>query len=545
MNKILFSFLALCVSINGFSQKFSSTIKSLPNEKWYGAYTAKAYCNTPLKDITFQPYAANEKKKDLRIDNRGNQAAPLLTSNKGRYVWSDEPFVFEFINSDLIISSDFEKVQVVATGGKTLKDAYVGAKDKYFPASGKTLNPLMYKMPQYNTWIELGTNQNQKDLLKYTNDVIKNGFPAGVFMIDDGWANHYGNFEFDPRTFPDPKGMMDTIHAKGFKVMLWVTPFISPDSREFKQVNKLKGLVLEKNTNKPAIVKWWNGYSACIDFTKPEAVNWLRNNLKSLQTRYGIDGYKFDAADFDFYQEWPEGTKAPYPNKTTNTTGPVQTELFNKFGAEFDFNEFRAGWKNGNQPIAQRLQDKQYSWQDLKLLVPDMLSAGLIGQPYTCPDMIGGGLLSNFENIDYAKFDQELMVRSAQTQAMMPMMQFSVAPWRVLDEKHLDIVRNAALLHAKLGEFIYELAQKTAKEGEPIVRHLEYAFPNQGFESCDDQFMLGDKYLVTPMIEKGTERQVRLPKGTWIDEMGNKFEGGKTVKIQVPLERLPYFTLQK
>jgi hypothetical protein len=39
MNKILFSLLALCVSINGFSQKFSSTIKSLPNEKWYGHIT--------------------------------------------------------------------------------------------------------------------------------------------------------------------------------------------------------------------------------------------------------------------------------------------------------------------------------------------------------------------------------------------------------------------------------------------------------------------------------------------------------------------------
>jgi alpha-glucosidase len=65
MNKILFSLLTLCVSINGFSQKFSSTIKPLPNEKWYGAFTAKAYCNTPLKDITFQPYAANEKKKDF------------------------------------------------------------------------------------------------------------------------------------------------------------------------------------------------------------------------------------------------------------------------------------------------------------------------------------------------------------------------------------------------------------------------------------------------------------------------------------------------
>jgi alpha-glucosidase len=543
MKKPTLILLAICLSVSVFAQKFKSEIKPLPNEKWYGAYAAKAYCNTPLKDITFQPYAANEKKKDLRIDNRGNQAAPLLTSNKGRYVWSEEPFVFEFKNGTLIIESDFEKVNVVASG-KTLRDAYVGAKDKFFPPTGKTLNPMMYKMPQYNTWIELGSNQNQKDLLKYTNDVIKNGFPTGVFMVDDGWANYYGNFEFNLHAFPDTKAMMDEIHAKGFKTMLWLTPFVSPDSREFKELSKLKALVLKKDSNKPAIIKWWNGYSACIDFSKPEGVNWLRKKLKSLQERYGIDGYKFDAADFDFYQAWPEGTKAPYPNENTNTTGAIQTSLFNKFGAEFDFNEFRASWKNGNQPIAQRLQDKRYSWDDLKLLVPDMLSAGLIGHPNTCPDMIGGGLLMDFENIDYKTFDQELMVRSAQTQALMPMMQFSVAPWRVLDKKHLDIVRESALLHAKMGEYIYELAQKAAKDGEPIIRHLEYAFPNEGFESCDDQFMLGEKYLVAPMNSKGFSRSVKLPKGNWVDELGNKFEGGKTIKIDVPIERLAYFTKQ-
>jgi alpha-glucosidase len=277
MKNSIILFVLLLISVQLHAEKFVSEIKPLKGEKWYGAYTAKAYCNTPLKDLTFQPYQANEKKKDLSIDNRGNQAAPFLLSNKGRYVWSDEPFAFEFKESTLIIHSDFEKIEPVSATGQTLRDAYVAGMNKHFPASGKTLHPLMYKMPQYNTWIELGTNQNQRDLLKYTDGVIKNGFPTGVFMVDDGWAKHYGNFEFDPTTFPDPKAMMDTIHAKGFKVMLWLTPFISPDSREFKEVSKLKGLVLKKDSPKPAMIKWWNGYSACLDFTSPKGTDWLRN----------------------------------------------------------------------------------------------------------------------------------------------------------------------------------------------------------------------------------------------------------------------------
>lgn len=519
-----------------FAQEFVSEVKSLPNEKWYGAFTAKAFCNTPLKNLNFQPYLANEVKKDMMVDNRGNQAVPLLISTQGRFIWSDKPFAFEFKNGDPTLYSGFEKISVIAAG-KNLRDAYIGAKNIHFPASGKTPDQLMFKIPQYNTWIELGTNQNQEDVIKYANDALANNFPAGVFMIDDGWAKDYGNFEFDPTNFSDPKQMMDDLHSKGFKVMLWLTPFVSPDGKAFKELLHLNALILKKNSKAPALIKWWNGYSACLDLTKPEAVNWLKNKLKNLQEVYGIDGFKFDAGDFDFYAKG----STIFLNEDTNTDGYLQAEAYGKLGSEFKFNEFRAAWKMGNQPLAQRLQDKGYSWDELKLLVPDMVSAGLIGHPFTCPDMIGGGLRSNFENIDYSKFDQELMIRSAQTQALMPMMQFSVAPWRVLDEKHLEICRAAALLHVKMGDYIYGLAQQAAKDGEPIVRHMEYVFPNQGFQSCDDQYMLGDKYLVAPMITKGNTRAVKLPKGNWKDEMGKKFKGGKTINIDVPLNRLPYF----
>ncbi|MDZ7615313.1 MAG: glycoside hydrolase family 31 protein [Flavobacteriaceae bacterium] len=209
---------------------------------------------------------------------------------------------------------------------------------------------------------------SQKYILKYANDILVNDFPSGVFMIDDIWSKDYGNFDFDPSKFSDPKAMVHELHKKGFKVMLWLTPFVSPDSKEFTYLNQNKAVVLTKDGSKPAIIKWWNGYSGCLDFTKPFAMDWLRSKLKALQSTYNIDGFKFDAVDSDFYSE---GSYV-FPNEDTNTNGPIQAELFGKLGAEFDFNEFRAGWKNGNQPLAQRLQDKGYSWDELKILVPDM-----------------------------------------------------------------------------------------------------------------------------------------------------------------------------
>ena len=70
---------------------------------------------------------------------------------------------------------------------------------------------------------------------------------------------------------------------------------------------------------------------------------------------------------------------------------------------------------------------------------------------------------------------------------------------------------------------------------------MEYEFPHQGFSDCKDQFMLGEKYLVAPMLTPDAGRTVRLPKGKWKDDSGKIIHGGKTIDITVAPDRLPYF----
>ena len=111
----------------------------------------------------------------------------------------------------------------------------------------------------------------------------------------------------------------------------------------------------------------------------------------------------------------------------------------------------------GGEALVQRLGDKDYSWKAVEILIPEMLTAGLLGYAYTCPDMIGGGQFTAFMGINDNEFNQELIVRSAQVHALMPMMQFSVAPWRILNNENLNIVRDAALLHQQFGKYILQL----------------------------------------------------------------------------------------
>ncbi len=509
-----------------YSQSFHETeVIYEPNEYWWGGVVAFGAA---------MPYIKSVKEFNLALQNYNNQVVPLFLSNKGRYIWSDKPFNFEIKNNAINIKSEHEKI-IIQKAGNTLREAYLAASRKYFPPTGSLPDELFFTIPQYNTWIELMYNQNQEDILKYAQAIIDSGFPPGVLMVDDNWQKYYGNFDFRAEKFPDAKGMIDKLHAMGFKVMVWICPFVSADSQEYRELRDKGFLIKKKGSNQPAIISWWNGQSACYDLTNPEAFKHYVNLLKKVQATYGVDGFKLDAGDNSFYNtEYIDSYKK-------DALSVDHTLAWAKVGLEFPFNEYRAGWKMGGQPLVQRLGDKDYSWPALQSLIPEMTTAGLLGYAYTCPDMIGGGQMSSFLNLNTEDFNQQLIVRSAQVHALMPMMQFSVAPWRVLNKENLEIVKAAALLHQQFGNYIINCAKESSQTGEPIVRNMEYSFPNEGFAECKDQFMLGDKYLVAPVVTPENKRTVKLPKGRWKDNQGKTYKGGRIMSFDIPLNRLLYF----
>ena len=216
--------------------------------------------------------------------------------------------------------------------------------------------------------------------------------------------------------------------------------------------------------------------------------------------------------------------------------------MFGRIGLYYPLNEYRAMWKMGGQPLAERLRDKGHSFEELQLLIPNMLTAGLMGYYFSCPDMIGGGEFTAFLN--EAVLDPELIVRSAQCHALMPMMQFSVAPWRVLDETHLAAVKKSVAIRERYKDYILDLAVRAAETGEPIMRPMEYNYPDQGYAGIIDQFLLGDRLLVAPVVNKGvTARKVVIPRGRWKGIDGKIISGPGTVEMRINLDDLPYFEL--
>ena len=142
-----------------------------PDEKWWGGLTVDGFQ---------MPYESGFSR-DLN-GLRGNQGMPLLLSNKGRYVWSEEPFSFEFTEETLLVSSrDGSGRLEQGEGYDSLPNVYKHVSAKRFPFTPKTPDPLFFTSPQYNLWIELLYAPTQEKVLAYADKALEHGFPPGVY----------------------------------------------------------------------------------------------------------------------------------------------------------------------------------------------------------------------------------------------------------------------------------------------------------------------------------------------------------------------------
>ncbi len=500
--------------------------KFLEDEVWYGGVVSEG--------VKFPLTATDSWSIDMSLNTTVNQITTALISNCGRVIGSKKGFQVSVNMGEITISSQKAQVKILESNDKTLRGAYHLAKETFFSFDNQLIPKAMYQNAQFNTWIQLLYDQNQTEIIQYAQDIIRNGYSPGVLMIDDGWSPYYGYWDFDRKKIPDPKKMIEELHALGFVVMLWVCPHITPDTVEFRDLAK-KGYLVKDKTNKVAIREWWNGYSALLDMSHPDAWQWLKDEFDHLVERYGVDGFKFDAGDARFYKD----SDITFQSSDANR----QSHLWAKFGNQYEYNEMRVSVNNGGKRLVQRLADKDHSWGDngIRGLIPNQMIQSLFGYPYGCPDMIGGGEYENFLS-NYNNLDQELFVRHAQISCLMPMMQFSAAPWRFLDEEYQKECLDAAKIHEEFYLEINQAFQEAAQNGEPITKPLEFVFPDQGLWRVKQQFMLGEKILVAPVYEKETKNhEVILPKGRWQKIGGNIYEGGRSITVTGGLNNIPIF----
>jgi alpha-galactosidase len=143
-------------------------------------------------------------------------------------------------------------------------------------------------------WCAWGYGRSVK--LKQVYDTLPTVKKLGFSWVtlDDGWQNNYGDWELDPKKFPngdaDMKALVDRIHAEGFKAQLWWSPLSAvPESTLLEEHPDF--LLLNRDGSKRKI-SWWNSYYLCPSYQG--VVEYHKALVRKILGDWGFDGLKLD-----------------------------------------------------------------------------------------------------------------------------------------------------------------------------------------------------------------------------------------------------------
>ncbi|GAA0950638.1 alpha-xylosidase [Virgisporangium aurantiacum] len=469
--------------------------------------------------------------------DRSHKAVPLYLSSVGYGVLVDSGMPVEFDMGQ----STHSCVQILVPDD--LIDYYVLAgptpADVLQRYDMLTTAPLLPPKWAFGTWISSGFFvDTQEHVMARAENIRRRDIPCDVLHLDCYWQvdGHWSDLQWDANTFPDPEAMLRALTEQGFKVCLWINPYVSHRSPAF---DKHRDHFLKKADGSVYVADVWHGsYPACgiIDFTNPAAVRWFADDLRAL-LRQGVAVFKTDFA---------EGV----PVDAVAHNGMRGVELHNVY--TLLFNDIvskttreiaghgmvwaRSSFLGGQRHSAQWSGDVNASYPGMASTLRGGLSHGLSGVPFWSHD--AGGF--------HGTPTPDLYARWSQFGALSPLVRLhgttSRLPWDFPADAERHAV-DALRLRYALMPYLYSAAVESARTGVPMMRALLVDSPDDPAAwTADLEYRLGADLLVAPMVDPSGVRDVYLPEGTWLDYWTREpQQGGRYIRVSQPVDRIPLF----
>lgn len=514
---------------------------------WYGGPQQK-YQYWPIEKLRFNDYSYVTKE----ADNCAIAERYWLTSDGiFYYISEDTPLFLNQTANNLCFVSKLGLPYSTQTTSFTY-EYYVGFASDAKAAHLNAINTVMSKpsgvpdqlmanKPIWSTWAKYKAAIDENIVLEFADAILANGFTNSQLEIDDLWETCYGSLTFDTAKFSDIKTTVTTLKAKGFRVTLWIHPFINKDCSMYATAKAAGYLV--KNRAGSTDTQWWNsktGEAAYVDFTNAAAAQWFYDRLVQLQTDTGIDSFKFDAGESSWTPSDSVFTGMAEEHPMIITSEYIAT--VSQFGPIV---EVRSGIRDQDKAIYMRMIDKdsEWSWNNgLPTLVTTLLQLNMNGYPFVLPDMIGGNGYNNHPP------NEEMLVRWLQATVFMPSLQFSYLPWDYNNVTVTAICKKFTELHTSYGSLIEERFNLAVSTGAPVNPPIWWIDPTDATaQVVDDEFLLGETILAAPVLKEGAiSRDVYLPVGTWKDgNSATTYTGPVWVRgYSAGLSVLPYFIKQ-
>ncbi|HMB99654.1 MAG TPA: TIM-barrel domain-containing protein [Flavobacteriaceae bacterium] len=428
-------------------------------------------------------------------------------------------------------------------------------------------------------WQSRERYKTQDEILSVLKEFRERQIPIDNIVLDwNHWEeDQWGSHEFDESRFPNPKAMVDSIHAMNGKMMISIWPKFYVNTEHFKEFDD-KGWMYQQAV-KDSVRDWvGRGYvGSFYDAYSAGARKLFWHQIYEHYYPLNIDAWWMDASEPNIL----DCTDMDYRKALQGPTalGP-STEYFNAYAlmnAEAIYNGQRGVAPNRRVFLLtrsgfaglQRYSTATWSgdiatrWEDMKAQISAGLNFSISGIPYWTMDIGGfcvedryvGAQVSYYQNgvetPDYKEW-RELNTRWYQFGAFTPLFrahgQFPFREvWNIAPEGHpaYQSILYYTNLRYRLMPYIYTLASKTYFDDYTLMRPLVMDFPNdKTAENVSDQFMFGTSIMVCPVYSyEARNREVYFPKDkNWFDfYTGTFIKGGQKTQVEAPYERIPLF----
>jgi alpha-D-xyloside xylohydrolase len=375
--------------------------------------------------------------------------------------------------------------------------------------------------------------------------------PLGAVWVDNPFEKRIGDLD----RYQDFDRLVDDLHAKGLRVVTWVSPYVTEGSRLDVPLQGVGGLVTgtpEHNDDSTYLPR--RGLSPHVDYTSPQARRIWQSGLEDLLAR-GVDGVKADRGEEDLSDGAVFADGRPNRLNHNDYVRLYDETMFDAFQAQGRGDDFlviaRGGYSGSARHAAQWAGDNVSlaGPAGLEQALNGLLSLSMSGFPWSGSD-IGGyvGTRQDRSGDPVGVPTKGTYLRWAQLGALSPVMQTAIPPYE-FDAETVDVYRRYAELHTALAPYTAAAAELSRTEGIPIVRPLPFAFPDDPVaQQSDDSYLYGPDLLVAPIHDSSAEtggpgvRQVHLPAGGWTDFWtGQRFTGPTTMTVVAPLDVLPLY----
>lgn len=435
----------------------------------------------------------------------------MMLSDAGRYVWCDAPFSVDSVDGKYIVAGLGAEPELVK-GGRNLRQTYLHCVHSRMWRDGRHV-PQLPAMPVVDAAATTGAAPSDAELSSFAEAMAERGVSGGTIIVGDGWRWGDG-FSPDRNLYGSLGEVMKTVGGRGFDIMFTVTPCVPACGRLYLDCLAAGALVTD-GEGRPLVVETGAGYAACLDITDGDVSDAFSERLSAVCREAGIETLLFDGS---VAEALPEDMRRRYYE--------CWDELAARFGASL---RPAATCTDPWQPFMVTL-GPEASWNALSSTLSALIDIGLTGRIYPFMRVTLG-----------AAADPLIRLRAMQLAMFMPLSAIPPAGDVFGDERLDGALAATVASRLSMDDYFRRILDDAASTGEPMMRHMEYQFPDQGFHDCRDQFMLGGKCLVAPVLDDSGRRMVRLPKGMWVDADGKRFRGPRVIGVDVSDGRMPVF----